>query len=411
MSRIASRSLENGESLPAGDLVSVPHAVTGHSRAPLVAHVIYALKVGGMENGLVNLINRGSRDRFRHAIVCLTGYDGFADRIVRDDVPVLSLRKREGKDPLLYLRLWRALRELRPDIVHTRNLAALEAQLPAFLAGIRSRVHGEHGRDMHDLDGTSRKYRWLRKVFRPLIDQFIPLSVDLETYLHDRVGVPKERLTRICNGVDTELFHPTAGGRERLTEAGFDSDAVVIGSIGRMETVKDPLNLVRAFLLLLEQQPKRRRYLRLVMIGGGSLHEHAKAMLSEAGADQLAWLPGPRPDIPHILRGIDVFVLPSLAEGISNTLLEAMASGLPVVATRVGGNSELAEDGRTARLVPRGNTNALADAIAGYIDAPDLRQRHGQAGRVRAETRFSVERMVEQYLEVYDRVLKSKARH
>ncbi len=119
-----------------------------------MAHVIHGLRTGGLENGLVNLINRTPSERYRHAVVCLTGYDRFAERIERDDVPLVALGKREGKDPGLYLRTWHRLRQLRPEIVHTRNLGTLDMLLPAWLAGVPIRVHGEHGRDMVDLHGT-----------------------------------------------------------------------------------------------------------------------------------------------------------------------------------------------------------------------------------------------------------------
>src|SRR5262245_26906963 len=112
---------------------------------PLVAHVIYRLDVGGLENGVVNLINSMPTDQFRHAIVCLAGYSEFYRRIERRDVPVFNLDKSPGNSPRMHWDLWRLFRRLRPRIVHTRNLAALEAQLPAALAGVPVRIHGEHG--------------------------------------------------------------------------------------------------------------------------------------------------------------------------------------------------------------------------------------------------------------------------
>lgn len=139
------------------------------SRPPLVAHIIHRLDVGGLENGLVNIINRTPPERYRHAIICMIDYNpAFRARIRREGVECHALHKREGKDLGVYFRLRRLLSELRPDIVHTRNLSALEAQLPAWLAGVRCRVHGEHGRDVHDIDGRNRKYNLLRRALRPL---------------------------------------------------------------------------------------------------------------------------------------------------------------------------------------------------------------------------------------------------
>ena len=120
----------------------------GSRGVPLVAHAIYRLDVGGLENGLVNLINRIPAQRFRHAIICLTEYSEFRQRLTRDDVAVYALHKPPGNSPMTQFRLWRLLNQLRPDIVHTRNMGALEATLPAALAGVPVRIHGEHGRDV-----------------------------------------------------------------------------------------------------------------------------------------------------------------------------------------------------------------------------------------------------------------------
>lgn len=134
---------------------------------PLIVHIIYRLAVGGLENGLVNLINAIPRDRYRHAIVCLTEYTEFSRRIQRDDVSIFALRKGNGQDFSVHQRLWQLLRRLQPDVMHTRNLPTLECLILAALAGVPGRVHGEHGRDVYDLDGSSFKYNLLRKAVRP----------------------------------------------------------------------------------------------------------------------------------------------------------------------------------------------------------------------------------------------------
>lgn len=371
---------------------------------PLIVHVVNALRAGGLENGLVNLINRLPQDRFRHAVVCLTDFDDFARRIQRPDVPVVALHKRPGKDVFWYWRMWRALRKLRPDVVHTRNLATIEAQAIAFLAGVPGRVHGEHGWDVYDLGGTNRKYRTLRKLLRPFIKVFVPLSQELEQYLIEGVGVAPSKIVRICNGVDVDKFSP-AGNDRTVLAPGAAGGEVIIGTVGRMEEVKDPLNLVDAFIRAGQTYAGFSEKARLVMVGGGSLFEAAQQRLNDAGLAERAWLPGNRDDIPDLLRSFDVFVLPSRAEGISNTILEAMASGLPVVATRVGGNPELLEEGDNAALVPAQDGEALAKAMWSYVDSPDRRLDHGRRSRELAEVRFSIGRMVDDYSDVYSALL------
>ncbi len=379
------------------------------AKPPLIAHVIYKLDVGGMENGLVNLINRIPPDRYRHAVVCLTESMEFSRRILREDVPFVALHKREGKDFGLYLRLWRAFRSLRPALVHSRNLAAIESVVPAALAGVPYRVHGEHGRDVQDIDGISLKYQLLRRLIAPLVDRFIPLSQELESYLEDRVGVPPSKMKRICNGVDTKTFKPSQTGPGLLVKKGFASpDSIVIGTVGRMQEVKNPLLLADAFIRLTGLMPEKKEHLRLIMVGEGPIRQPVETTLTSAGVSSMAWLPGSRDDVPDLLRAMDVFILPSRAEGISNTLLEAMACGVPVVATRVGGNPELVEDGVTGFLVPAEDVESMARAASEYVRDPEMRKRHGRAARLKVEREFSIDRMVANYMAVYDELLSGR---
>lgn len=377
---------------------------------PLIAHVIQHLRLGGLENGLVNLINHSPHDRFRHAVICLSDFSEFRERLTDSGVPVIALGKRAGKDPAHYVRLFRALRVLKPAIVHTRNLSGLDSVVIAALAGVPHRVHGEHGWDMADLRGDRRRYRVYRRLVRPLVDRFVAVSRHIADWLVTSAGVPPERIVQIYNGVDTQRFVPAASGREPLPMRGFvPADGLVIGCVGRLQTVKNQTLLARAFVRLLEQRPGARDVARLVIVGEGPLHASILDILTRGGCAELAWLPGARDDIAELLRSFDVFVLPSLNEGISNTILEAMASGLPVIATRVGGNPELVEEGATGRLVSTEGPEELATALGDYLDRRPLVQAHGRAGRERVVARFSLERMVQGYVELYGRLIAGRA--
>ena len=378
-------------------------------RPPLIVHVVQHFGMGGLENGVVNLLNHMPADRYRHAVVCLDGYTDFRHRLQRDDVQFFALHKQPGKDLGLYGRLYRQLRELRPDLLHTRNLSALEGQFVAAAAGVRVRVHGEHGRDVFDLHGLNLKYNLLRKLARPLVHRYIAVSKDLASWLEQTVGADPQRITQIYNGVDSMRFHPC---RERRTPIGPDGfmngNELLIGSVGRMVQLKDFPTLVHAFLRLLSDMPESRKWLRLVIVGEGNSRAECLDLLRAANAEHLAWLPGERADVAEIMRALDIFVLPSLGEGISNTILEAMASGLPVIATHVGGNPELVEQDRTGKLVSAGDSEALAQALLSYIlDSAKLKE-HGQTARTIIETRFSMNAMVKNYLGVYDSVLAGK---
>ena len=372
---------------------------------PLVVHVMYRFDVGGLENGVVNLINRMPADAYRHAVLALTEVTDFRRRIARDDVEFISLAKPPGHLWWLYPRLFRLFRQLRPAIVHSRNLAALEVAVPAWAAGVPVRIHGEHGRDVGDLKGLNKTYQWLRRLYNPFVTHFIALSRDLENYLLDPVGIARRKVTQIYNGVDAERFHP-ADGLPIIDGCPFRRPQHwLVGTVGRMQTVKDQTLLARAFVRALEREPALRQRLRLVMVGEGPLRAQAQEILDAAGVADLAWLPGERHDVPDILRGLDCFVLPSLAEGISNTILEAMASGLPVIATRVGGNPELVLEGETGRLVPVGDVEALASALIDDAHAPEADRAAGLAGRWQVERRFSMDSMVAAYRGLYDELL------
>jgi sugar transferase (PEP-CTERM/EpsH1 system associated) len=384
---------------------------SGSQKAPLVVHVIFRLDTGGLENGLINLINRIPAERFRHAIISLTDYTEFRQRLTRDDVPVFALNKPPGNSPVFLFKLWRLLNRLRPDIVHTRNIAALEASMPAALAGVPVRVHGEHGRDAHDLDGTNTRRQLVRRLYRPFVHQYIALSQDLASYLHIKIGVPASRIVQIHNGVDSARFHPAGEHREVVPHPGFSEPShFVVGTVGRMQDVKDQLTLARAFARLMQVMPEAAQRLRLVMIGDGPLREQVRMLLAEAKVDKYAWLPGNRDDVARIMRCFDLFVLPSLAEGISNTVLEAMASGLPVLATAVGGNPELIQAGVTGTLVPRNDPESMARAMRAYAESKELCRSHGIEARRAVERKFGMDAMVDAYMTVYDKLLASNAR-
>lgn len=380
--------------------------LTKEKHSPLIVHVIDRLVIGGMENGLVNLINHTTSERYQHAIICLRSYSEFRKRISRDDVRIYALNKRPGNHLGPYVQIWHLLRQLRPAIVHTRNLPTIDIVPVVAAAGVPWRVHGEHGRDLLEVRGDNRKYNFLRRAVSPLVHRYITVSRDIESWLCNGIGIPAHKIRQIYNGVDVGKFFGALGGRQDLPAgATAPKNALVIGTVGRMEPVKDQLTLVRAFIRLCHSVPKHSRPLYLVLIGDGSLRESANALLSEAGLQDKAWLPGSREDVPDLLRAMDVFVLPSVNEGISNTIIEAMASGVPVVATQVGGNPELVVDGVTGTLVPAQDPEAMAQALRAYVVSAELRATQGKAGRSRVSTTFSLDSMIAGYLAIYDELL------
>ena len=372
---------------------------------PLVAHVMYRFDTGGLENGIVNLVNHMPADRYRHVIIALTEVTDFRKRIRHDDVQFISLKKPPGHGIWLFPKLFRLFRQLRPAIVHSRNLAALEAQLPAWAAGVPIRIHGEHGRDVGDLDGSNVTLQRVRRFYRPFVSYYLALSRDLAQYLTGIIGVPQNKVLQVYNGVDSLRFHPGTATQAAAGCPFVRPEHWLVGTVGRMQTVKDQPTLARAFIRALEIEPLLKERLRLVLVGDGPLRAECQQLLDAAGLADLAWLSGERSDIPEIMQGLDCFVLPSLAEGISNTILEAMASGLPVIATDVGGNADLVADGSTGKIVSAANPEAMAKTIVRLANDPSNARDMGRAGRWRVEQEFSLDAMVGAYQGTYDKLL------
>lgn len=378
----------------------------GADARPLVMHVVTRFDTGGLENGVVNLINHMPAGAYRHAVLALTEVTDFSRRVRHADVEFLALKKKPGHGFTLYPQLWRLFRAMRPAVVHTRNLGPLEVQVAAALAGVPVRVHGEHGRELNDLDGLNRKLQRVRRLYSPFVHRYVALSQDLQQYLVQRCGIAEQRIVQIYNGVDAHCFHPPSGSEPPLAGCPFGAPAHwIIGTVGRMQGVKAQTLLAKAFVRALQLQPALVATWRLTLVGDGPLREQVLAILEAAGMAHLAWLPGERHDVAEVMRSLNCFVLPSLAEGISNTILEAMASGLPVVATRVGGNAELVDDGRTGVVVPANDVESMAQALLGRHEDPEGTQAMGRNGRADVERRFSLNAMVAAYQGLYDREL------
>jgi len=334
----------------------------------------------------------------------MTSYSEFRNRIERSDIEVIALRR--GDVPLwqTYLRLWQLFQRIRPTIVHSRNLSGLDALIPAYCAGVPIRVHGEHGRDVDDLDGSNRKYQRLKRLFRPLVTHYTTVSLDLAMYLTQVIGVDTARVTQIYNGVDSDKFRPAPRPGEGFSLSSAQRKFVV-GTVGRLQPVKDQVSLVKAFAEASRLAPSALDGARLVIVGEGPSRSEIETEVSRAGLQDKVALLGARDDVADVLRTMDLFVLPSLAEGTSNTILEAMASGLPVIATKVGGNAELVEDDHTGMFMEPGNWRDLATRIIGYASDPDLRERQGRAARKCVEERFSMDAMVANYANLYERLI------
>ncbi|WP_197490120.1 TIGR03088 family PEP-CTERM/XrtA system glycosyltransferase [Rheinheimera sp. SA_1] len=359
---------------------------TAAKQPPLVVHLIYCLDTGGLERVMLNCIRGMANQGFRHAVVSLTHATSFANQLPAD-VPVYCLGKKPGADLSVHLKLWRLLRDLRPAILHSYNLATLEYHPVSWLAGVRGHFHAEHGRDVSDPKGNNKKYQWLRRLISPFVQRYIAVSDDLNQWLLQQVRLPKSKVQLIYNGINTDNFNPTAA-----KSAGFN-----FIHVARLAPIKDQATLIAAFVLLRQQSTLP---CRLLLVGDGPLRQTLQQQAMDSGIGEHIEFLGERQDIAALMQQSQVFVMSSLSEGIPMTILEAMACSLPIVATAVGGIPELIQANH-GTLVAAKSPAALANAMQLYLEQPELAASQGQLCRLRVCEKFSEPAMVAQYLSLY----------
>jgi sugar transferase (PEP-CTERM/EpsH1 system associated) len=356
-----------------------------------ICHIVYRFDYGGLEKLLVDMINRLPEDQFEHAIVVLTEAGSIKNQL---SVPVdlYEFNKQAGHDIQLYRRIYQLFRRIRPDITHSYNLAALEFQALACFAGVKKRIHAEHGRDAADPEGKNKRHRVLRKMIDPFISCYVAVSVDLKYWLQEFIGIRHKKIVFIRNGIDTNHFIPAQVPVDSSKEVHFVN-------VARLDPVKNHRLLLDAFQELTTKHPN----LRLSIAGEGSLRQELQNRIDHSGLTGKVQLLGSVDQVVKLYQQSSVFVLTSVAEGTPMTVLEAMSCGLPVIATRVGGVADLVEDQVTGYLVDSGNREQLEKKMQAYICKPELRERHGQIARETAVRELDATIADKEYINLYNR--------
>lgn len=358
-----------------------------------IIHILHSFGTGGMEKGVATLVSNASAD-MQHIIICLTS-SGNSVRLLPEGTRIIELDKSPGNSVKFLLQLSILLKQLMPDVVHTRNWGGTDGIIAARMAGIRAVVHSEHGFGPDNPDGSIATRIWIHRMLSPLVKEYIALSGNLKGWLIEQVKV-KNKVTQITNGVNTDQYTPGNDSAMR-NSLEIPQDAFVVGIVATLNTIKDHPTLIQAFKKVKAEKTNSV----LLIVGDGP----ERSQLESMGGQGIRFL-GNRNDIPELMRIFDVFSLTSINEGISNTILEAMATGLPVVATRVGGNSELVTENVTGRLFTPKDSAQLASILLNYAVSDDLRMDHGSQGRKSARMKFSLQTMVEKYEKVWRKTAK-----
>lgn len=360
--------------------------------------MIGSLGVGGGERVALDLASGQARRGAEVIAVSLEEPPGgpMGAEYAARGVEVLRVGKRPGGiDPSLWPRLWLAFERWRPDVVHTHNPPPLIYAAPSGRLARAAAVHTKHG-----ANAMPERRRKLVRVAARFVGAYVAVSQATAAQALAEREVDARKLETIENGIDLSRFAPSAETRAAVrAELGIAADAFVVGTVGRLVKEKNQPLLVRAMAPLLSPA------VRLVVVGDGPERpalEAAVAALGERAA--FVHLLGARGDVPRLYAAFDVFALSSDSEGLPLVLIEAMASGLAVVSTAVGGIAVVVTDDVTGALVPPGDADALSARLARLASAPTEAISWGAEGRRRALSRYSAERMIDEYFAVYERI-------
>jgi sugar transferase (PEP-CTERM/EpsH1 system associated) len=351
---------------------------------------------GGMENGIVNVANGLLPERFRVSVCALDTYETFSERIIQPESEFYLLPKKDGLDWPLIGRLSRLFRQARVDVVHSHNWGTfLYSVLAARIAGVHI-VHGEHGKNLSELNETSRWKSRAKGMLGRRVDRLVTVSQDIANEWSG-YGVPLEKIQWIPNGVDVDRFQPRDERVELRRSFGLPETGLLIGTVGRFDPIKNYQVLVEAFGRLAARFPESG----LAFLGDGPLELDLRALADRLGVGHRVYWPGRRSDPQNFLPALDIFVLPSLSEGMSNVVLEAMASRLPVVCADLPGHREVFSPGVEGVLVSPCDAPSLGDALALLLADAERRMALGCAARRRVLERFNLRRMVADYERLY----------
>lgn len=372
-------------------------------RMPIrILHVIDSLGNGGLENGVVNLIRHMDPGRFEHCVCTVRASGVNLERLPAERVRVVQMAKDE-RSRFQARQLTRIIRECSPHIVHSRNWGAIEGVVAARFACAGAIVHSEHGMETDALTAPPWRRTCFRRLAFEMADRVFCVSDALREVHARRTGFPARRIGVIHNGVDTQRFRPDPAARVRMRrELNIGETDFCIGCLGSLRAVKDHMTLLRA----VERLGSAASAWRLVIAGEGPERrklEEAAARASRSGAR--ISLPGTSGRAPELLNAFDVYVLPSLNEGVSNSLLEAMATGLPVIASCAGGTPEVVEDGISGLQFRAGEPEKLAELLFRLSAGEHSRERFGEAARRRVQAKFSLDSMLRNYELMYETLM------
>lgn len=375
------------------------------ARLPRLAYVVHALDPGGTERLVVEM-SQAFAGAFEVAVFCLDRPGAWADPLRESGVPVHALYRQPGLDLSVAIRLASGLRAFGADIVHAHQCSAwFYSALSRLYHPAPRLVFQEHGRFHPEIDRPRRRLV-NRLLVRRLTHRFVAVSEDIRSRLVRYEGLDARQVQVIYNGVAPATALQPCDRTRRRAQLGIGSADFVVGTVGRFDPIKNLPMLLSAFAEAANEFPR----ITALLIGDGPQRPAIERQVADAGLQARVRLPGHRDDARQLVQCLDLFVLCSFSEGTSVALLEAIAAGVPVVVTAVGGNPEIVVAETTGWVVPSGNVGALSRVFRQAFVDPESRLAFAQAGRRRFAQRFTIDAMLDAYRTLYETLLRSAPR-
>jgi sugar transferase (PEP-CTERM/EpsH1 system associated) len=364
-----------------------------------VLHVVLSLKFGGLERMVTDLVMQIDKSKFHCAVCCLDEYGDFAEELRARGIEVFLAGRKPGLDLQFPWKLSKIIKNFNAHIVHTHNAAPmLYGTFAAKLGGIRVIVNTKHDREKKETSWIA----WSIAAF--FNDAIVAISHDAKKCFLNNISTSADKIHVIYNGINVHKFISAQDNTFLKNELRLFSSEIVIATVSRLSKEKDVFTLLNAFAELRHSITN----LKLLVVGDGKLKADLENHAIAIGVKADVIFLGFRKDVQDILKIADVFLLTSLTEGISLSILEAMASGKPVVATRVGGNPEVVETGITGVLADAGMPLDISKALLYVLKDKGRASKMGEEGLKRVESMFSLAHMTDEYEKLYSCLLKEK---
>ncbi|MGR5237542.1 glycosyltransferase [Vibrio alfacsensis] len=369
-----------------------------------VCHLVFSFDIGGLERVIANCISNLDEDKYEHSIIALTEIGNFIS-VIDTSVSTYSLKKRKGNDLSIHLKLYGLLKKIKPDILHSYNLSTIEYHWIATLLGIKVRVHAEHGRDSFDVDGSVRKYLWLRRLMSPFIHKFVMVSQDLYDWGKRSVRIQESKLKLIPNGVDTDYFNPTQSASSSYRATPYEGK-FLFGHVSRLHPIKDQKFLLDSFEQACLSSPDFNKHCMLIIVGDGPDKETLATKVNKSSTirGKVIFL-GAKTNVKEYYQLFDVFTMTSLAEGIPLTLLESMSMEVPHLVTSVGGIKEVVLKDVTGISLDDDMKSTYPMQMVSLFENRENLKEMAISARHRIKESYSQKSMVSAYDKIYQEVL------